>query len=83
MKLESTLAKQFDVEISTKTEEGTILTVLEVYEKDNDCEFMFSLTTADDVSYTVGNVYSTLEHGTVLTEKELKVLLKNKSIKAL
>lgn len=81
MKLVTALAKQFTVEESSEVVDDVLVKSIFVYEPDEDSEYLVRFSTTDDVNYTANNVYSTLVHGTVYTEKEIKALLKNNSIK--
>ncbi|WNA15711.1 hypothetical protein XaC1_68 [Xanthomonas phage XaC1] len=81
MKLVTALAKKFFVEESSEIVEDETVSSIFVYEEEDDAEHMVRFSTTDNVNYTVNNVFSNLAHGTVLTEKEIKALLKNNSIK--
>lgn len=89
------LERYFDVEKSivfaeTDKDKRFPLERYELSERDNDCEFMFSLTlvcgTEEEelekrisglTNYRVGNVYSGLIHDAVMEEKELRKLIKS------
>jgi hypothetical protein len=81
MKLVTALAKKFFVEESSETVDDETVSSIIVYEEEDDAEYMVRFSTTDNVNYTVNNVFSNLVHGTVLTDKDIKVLLKNNSIK--
>lgn len=86
------LKKHFDVEASNEFnpelgERGRNVRTLYVYEKGEDCEYMFSLKNAQDLGvsaspdiHVVGNIYSNLEHETKLSEAQIKQMVRKNLI---
>lgn len=88
------LERHFDVEESVVFGEEDKQKVFplkrfELYEKGEDCEYMFSLTLdvgteeeelerriSGETNYKVGNVYSALQHGMVFEESLLRKMIK-------
>lgn len=94
MKLTNYLAKFFDVYVSMDLDQALNGTEevehIWVYEKGEDCEPLLILIdvtgsiipAADCKTYRVGNIYSTLQHGQLLTEKEVKNAARKGGIKS-
>ncbi|AXO74107.1 TPA: hypothetical protein MG739_25105 [Klebsiella pneumoniae] len=94
MKLVNYLAKFFDTDVTFDTDStlngAEKVEHISVYEKGEDCEPLLilidvtgSLVPAGDVkTYRVGNIYSNLQHGQLLTEMEVKKAAKNGEIKS-
>ncbi|ECE9694233.1 cobalamin biosynthesis protein CbiX [Salmonella enterica subsp. enterica serovar Typhimurium] len=78
------LKKHFDIEKNVGTSDsGNDTESIYVYEKVNDCEPLFILRESwinAEIKkcgiWTVGNIYSTLEHGKEYTESELREMIK-------
>nr|WP_251361714.1 cobalamin biosynthesis protein CbiX [Escherichia coli] len=76
--------KHFDIEkIVGTSDSGNDTESIYVYEKGNDCEPLFILRESwinAEIKkcgiWTVGNIYSTLEHGKEYTESELREMIK-------
>lgn len=93
MKLVTTLNKYFDVyehlERGAINHEKQVVDVpnLWVFEKGEDSEPLFILRCARTLKgvdgWIVGNIYSNLEHGQTLSEKQLKEKIKRKEIKSM
>ncbi|MEJ3301434.1 cobalamin biosynthesis protein CbiX [Escherichia coli] len=94
MKLTNYLAKFFDVYVEMDTDlalNGTEeVEHIWLFENGDDCEPLLILIdvtgslvpAADGKTYRVGNIYSTLQHGQLLTEKEVKNAAKKGGIKS-
>lgn len=94
MKLNNYLAKFFDVNVEMDTDlalNGTEeVEHIWLYEKGEDCEPLLILIdvtgslvpAADGKTYRVGNIYSNLQHGQLLTEKEVKNAARKGEIKS-
>ena len=94
MKLENYLAKFFDIDVKSETDMSRNDTAkvqhIFVYEKGEECEPLIILVDvtgvlvpAGDVkTYRLGNIYSTMQHGQLMTEKEVKQAAKNGEIKS-
>lgn len=78
MKLITLLAKHFDVEIADcEVEDETLPGAIWIYEKGEDSEPMLILKpTEQPGQWKVGNIYSTLPNDAVLSEQQLKELVK-------
>lgn len=95
MKLANYLAKYFDVDVDMDTDmrlNGTEkVEHIFVYEKGEDCEPLLILIDvtgslvpeADIKTYRVGNIYSNLQHGQLLTEEEVKKAARKGGIKSI
>ncbi|EON7570397.1 cobalamin biosynthesis protein CbiX, partial [Escherichia coli] len=76
--------KHFDIEkIVGTSDSGNDTESIYVYEKGNDCESLFILRESwinaeikKSGIWTVGDIYSTLEHGKEYTESELREMIK-------
>lgn len=97
MKLNNYLAKFFDIDVIFDTDSALNDTQdtqkvehIWVYEKGEDCEPLLILIdvtgslvpAADGKTYRVGNIYSNLQHGQLLTEKEVKNAARKGEIKS-
>lgn len=94
MKLSNYLAKFFDTDVIFDTDSALNDTQkvehIYVYEKGEDCEPLLILIdvtgslvpAADGKTYRVGNIYSNLQHGQLLTEKEVKNAARKGEIKS-
>lgn len=86
------LKKHFDVEAQTNFDEtidgtnnsGKDVYQLWVYEKGQDSEPLFILKDAKALigveGWVVGNVYSKLQHGLLVSDSQVKMLVKNSQI---
>ncbi|WP_264032842.1 hypothetical protein, partial [Klebsiella pneumoniae] len=78
MKLITLLAKHFDVEIADfEMEDETLPEAIWIYEKGQDSEPVVILKpTEQPGNWKVGNIYSALPHDAILSEQQLKELVK-------
>ncbi|EPD0867235.1 hypothetical protein ACR1AM_004303, partial [Salmonella enterica subsp. enterica serovar Infantis] len=79
MKLITLLNKHFDTDLNEyEDENGVNHPAIWVYEKGEDCEPVMVLKATEQPEiWKVGNVYSALTHNALLSETELKALVKS------
>ena len=78
MKLITLLNKHFDTDLKEHEDDnGVKYPAIWVYEKDEDNELLMLLKgTEQEEIWRVGNIYSGLTHNALLTETEIKALVK-------
>lgn len=78
MKLITLLSKHFDVEIADfEMEDETLTGAIWIYEKGQDSEpVVIMKPTEQPGEWKVGNIYSALPHDAILSEQQLKELVK-------
>ena len=79
MKLITLLSKHFDVEVADfEMEDETLTGAIWIYEKGQDSEPVVILKpTEQPGQWKVGNIYSALPHDALLSEQQLKELVKD------
>lgn len=90
MKFITFLNKYFDVETQTnphpETENKTVLEFW-IYEKGEDCEPLLILKNAQNMlcvdGWIIGNIYSSLNNGKLVTEKEFRLMVKKGEVKSI
>lgn len=78
MKLITYLKKFFDIELCEVEEDGTVITdAIWIYEKGADSEPALILKpTEHDGQWRIGNVYSALPNNVIMSETDIKVVVK-------
>ena len=94
MKLENYLAKFFDIDVKFDTDitrsDSAKVQHIYVFEKGEESEPLLILVDVTGVlvpaskakTYRLGNIYSVMQHGLLITEKEVKKAAKNGEIKS-